>query len=193
MSAPWLITPSAPAPSARRRAMLAAIPRIVTERLILRAPCAEDWPVLEPIWTTEQAAGFGGPVAPEDGWLDFNQLVASWLLRGFGPLTVTLKETGEVLGLVSLDHEWGDPAPELGWLLIRGAEGRGYGLEAARALADWALAELGADGVDIYIERGHRKSERIAEALGARIAGHHPLEPDSVAIWRLTANKGATS
>lgn len=37
MTAPWLCTPTAAAPANRRRAMRAAIPRIVTDRLILRA------------------------------------------------------------------------------------------------------------------------------------------------------------
>lgn len=191
MTAPWLLTPSAERPATRRRAILAAIPRIVTERLILRAPRAEDWAVLEPIWTTDRARHIGGPMEAEDGWLDFNQMIASWLLRGFGPLTVTLKETSEVIGIVSLDHEWGDPAPELGWLLIEAAEGQGYATEAARALAHWAVADLGSDGVEIYLDRTHEKSVRVARALGAVESGGHPLDPDRVAVYRLPPDMGA--
>ena len=191
MTAPWLHTPRVTAPAARRRAILSAIPRIMTERLILRAPCAEDWPVLEPIWTTDRARHIGGPMEAKDGWLDFNQMVASWLLRGFGPFTITLRETGEVIGMASLDHEWGDPAPEMGWLLIEAAEGRGYATEAARALSDWAVAELGADNVEIYLDREHDKSARVARAIGAVETGGHPLDPDRVAVYRLPPDMGA--
>ena len=191
MTVPWLRTPTAPRPATRRRALLASLPRIVTDRLILRAPWADDWTMLEPIWTSDRARYIGGPMEAEDGWLDFNQMVASWLLRGFGPLTITLKDTGDVVGIVSLDHEWGDPAPELGWLLIEEAEGQGYATEAARALATWAVGELGADGVEIYLEREHEKSARVARAIGAIETGGHPLDPDRVAVYRLPPDMGA--
>ena len=122
MTVPWLRTPTAPRPATRRRALLASLPRIVTDRLILRAPWADDWTMLEPIWTSDRARYIGGPMEAEDGWLDFNQMVASWLLRGFGPLTITLKDTGDVVGIVSLDHEWArlaDPAGEVDGTGIR--------------------------------------------------------------------------
>ena len=191
MTAPWLINPDVEGPALRRSAIRSATPGIVTDRLVLRAPRLEDWPVLEPIWTTDRAVHIGGPMEAEDGWLDFNQMVASWLLRGFGPLTVTLKETGAVLGIVSLDHEWGDPKPELGWLLTEEAEGRGYAEEAARAISQWAVAELGRDGVEIYLDRDHEKSVRIARAIGAVESGSHPLDPDRVAVYRLPPDLGA--
>lgn len=190
MTAPWLVSPTAPAPVQRRAAITAPIPRIETARLILRAPMLTDWPVLEPIWTTERAQFIGGPMEAEDGWLDFNQMVASWLLRGFGPLTITRKDTGAVIGVVTLDHEWGDPAPELGWLLIEEAEGQGYATEAAHALKDLAVAELGRTGFEIYLEDAHEKSARIARAIGAVRAGGHPGDPARVAVYRLPQVEG---
>jgi len=190
MTAPWLTEPTHARPAARRAALTGALPVIETARLTLRVPRLGDWAVLEPIWTTDQARYIGGPMDPEDGWLDFNQMVASWLLRGFGALTVVRRDDGAVLGLASLDHEWGDPAPELGWLLIREAEGQGYGTEAAAAIAEFARGEVGGSA-EIYVDLAHEKSIRVARAVGATDAGRHPADPENVAIYRLHPRTGA--
>ncbi len=156
-------------------AAAAAIPVIETDRLVLRAPCIEDWPVLEPIWTTGRGRYIGGPMSAGDAWLDFNQLTAGWLPRGYGALTITLRSDQAVLGLVLLEHEFGDPEPELGWLLCEAAEGQGFALEAARALLPMAREVLGPGNFVSYIHRDNIRSIRLAEKLGAvRDAGGHP-------------------
>lgn len=177
----WLTPPAGPA-AARAEALAAALPRIETERLILRAPALADWPVLEPIWTTDRSRYIDGPYDGESAWLDFTQAVATWLLRGFGPLTITSKTDGAVLGLVVLGFEHGDPEPELGWLLTAGAEGQGYATEAARALLPEALALFGAGGFVSYIDPANHRSSRIAERLGAR------RDPSAEAVFAGTAD-----
>lgn len=178
MTRPWLVPPAGLA--ARETSRLAApLPRIETERLILRAPAIADWPVLEPIWITERGRFIGGPMNAEDAWLDFNQCVASWLLRGIGWLTITLRGDGSVLGLVGVGQEHGDPEAEIGWMLIEAAEGRGYALEAARALLPLALDVIGAGRLVSYIHRDNAASVRLAEKLGAVCdARPHPLFPE---------------
>ena len=168
---PWLNTVS---PASDQMAALAAtVPVIETERLVLRLPRISDWPVLEPIFTTDRAIHIGGPMSAEDAWLDFNQLGAGWILRGHGALTICDK-TGEVLGLVLLGHEYGDPQPELGWLLIESAKGRGIATEAARALLPMCRDIYG-DGFASYIADGNDASVRVAEKLGGAKTGTHPL------------------
>ncbi len=159
-----------------------ALPVIKTERLILRAPRLEDWPTLEPIFTTDRATHIGGPMSAEDAWLDFNQLVAGWILRGHGALTITRHGDDTPLGLVLLGHEFGDPQAELGWLLTEAAEGHGYASEAALALRDWGFDLLGRDGFVSYIADGNAASHKVATRLGAARIGHHPLDSD-VAIY----------
>ena len=158
----------------------AALPRIETERLILRAPRVEDWPVLEPIWTEDRAKYIGGPYNSEDAWLDWNAAVASWLLRGTGALTITLKDDTPV-GLVCLGAEHGDPEDELGWLLIEAAEGKGYATEAAAAMRDWALDTLGAGQFVSYVHQDNAASHKVARKLGAAPDPKgHPLFDDCV-------------
>lgn len=139
-----------------------------TERLLLRVPRLADWAVLEPIWTSERGKYIGGPMNAEDAWLDFSHLVASWILRGFGGLTILRKSDDTVIGLVLIEHEMGDPEPELGWLLTEDAEGHGYALEAASAMMPMARDLFGSGGFVSYIHQDNSRSIRLAEKLGAK-------------------------
>ena len=171
----WLTPPAGAAADLVAR-LNALLPRLETDRLILRAAQITDWPVLEPIWTTERAAHIGGPMNGEDAWLDFNQCVASWLLRGTGPLVMTAKDDDTPLGLVLIAPEYGDPSPELGWLLTAEAEGHGYATEAASALRDWGFDWLGRGAFASFIAADNARSINVAERLGAVAAGPHPAD-----------------
>ena len=183
MSAAWT-HPIHAAATARARALADHLPCLVTGRLTLRAPRLSDWPLLEEIWTGPRSDHIGGPFTDEEAWLDFNQCVAGWLLRGFGPLTITDTDTGCVLGLAVWGHELGDPEPELGWLLTAAAEGQGYATEAARAVLAFAQSE-GARPVS-YIATGNDRSVRVAARLGGVASDPHPLDA-TVSTWRYPA------
>ncbi|MEO1637900.1 MAG: GNAT family N-acetyltransferase [Pseudomonadota bacterium] len=177
---PWTHTPSNG--QEQIAALAATVPVLETDRLTLRMPRLSDWAVLEPIWTTDRGAHIGGPMSAEDAWLDFNQCVAGWILRGHGALTICDRATGAVLGLVVFGHEYGDPTPELGWLLTEEAEGNGYATEAAAALLPLCRQIYG-EGFVSYIGDGNDASVRVAARLGAVRSGSHPLDP-TVATYR---------
>ena len=177
---PWTQTPAKG--EAQIAAITAAVPDITTDRLTLRMPRLSDWPMLGPIWTTDRAIHIGGPMSAEDAWLDFNQCVAGWILRGHGAMTICDKTTGDVLGLAVLGHEYGDPDPELGWLLTAEAEGKGYATEAAAALKMLGQQIYG-DALASYIADGNAASARVADRLGAVKSGVHPADA-AVAIYR---------
>lgn len=177
---PWLIPPIGMA-NVAVRSYTDALPWFETERLFLRAPRMADWPALEPIWTTERGRYIGGPTNEEDAWLDFNQCVAGWMLRGIGWLTITHRKSGEVLGLVGAGQEHGDPELELGWMLTEQAEGQGYALEAARAFLPLAQKMAGPGKLVSYIHADNSASIRLAEKLGAvRDQDPHPIYPEGL-------------
>jgi RimJ/RimL family protein N-acetyltransferase len=183
MTRPWLNP--LPADVARRAALAAVLPRIETARLVLRAPRIEDWEVLEPIWTETRSWTPDHGTDPEEAWLDFAQIVASWMLRGYGPLTITARDGGQVLGLLAVDHEYGDPEPELGWFLTADAEGKGYATEAARAALPWLTGVFGDGGFVAYVDPTNARSDAVAERLGGRrdTAAEAALA-EPVRVWR---------
>jgi RimJ/RimL family protein N-acetyltransferase len=188
---PWL-RPPAPAAAPVAERLAGALPRFETERLVLRAPRISDWEVLEPIWTGVRSWTPDGGVEAEAAWLDFCQLLASWPLRGYGPLTITARDGGEVLGLLPVDHEYGDPEPELGWMLVAGAEGKGYATEAARAVLPWLESLFGAGGFVIYTADNPRSSA-VAGRLGARRDAVAEAELAAIGevseVWRIGARQ----
>jgi len=169
-------------PAAAIAAEIAArIPALETPRLRLRAPRAGDFGAYAATATTERGRHIGGPMARDEAWRDFAQMVAGWTLHGHGPWAVERREDGALIGFVLLGFEPGDLEPELGFLVLAEAEGRGYAREAAEAARDFAFDALGWSTVVSYIAPENARSARLAGRLGAR------LEPDQVdgsQVWR---------
>lgn len=148
-------------------AMSALVPVIETARLRLRAPKLQDYPAYEAVFVSDRAVHMGGPFTAEDAFCDFAQAVAGWVLRGAGAWTITARGDDVPLGWVYMWYEFGDPEPELGWVLTPEAEGHGYATEAARAVHPLALAQFGSGHVVSYVDAANTRSARIALALGA--------------------------
>ena len=137
--APHEIATPGPAADAAAR-MQAALPRLETARLILRAPRLEDFEIYARIGASDRGRHLVADNTDRAAlWLDFTQMVATWLLRGHGVWTVEARTDGAVLGFVLIGFEPGDHEPELGYLFRETAEGRGYAQEAATAARDHAL------------------------------------------------------
>ena len=144
-----------------------AVPVLRTERLRLRGPRAEDFESYAAILASDRAVHMGGPFTPDDAWCDFCQMVACWILRGYGPWTVEPLGGGDFLGLAILHHERGDPEPELGWVMTDAGEGHGFAVEAAGAARAYAFEILGWRTVVSYVAPANVRSIRLAERLGA--------------------------
>ena len=179
---PWE-RPSSGALAREVARLTAALPRIETERLVLEPAGIEDFATYAAIYGSPR---WGHDDAPsgEDIWLDFCQLVAGWLLRGVGLMRIVPRDGGAALGFVLLNHEYGDPEMELGWMLTEAAEGQGIAFEAAQALRAHGAA-LGLASVVSYIAPGNARSARLAARLGAtRDAVAEAALGGDVEVWR---------
>lgn len=183
-----------PGPAADFAARLrGALPRLETERLVLRPPVLEDAPFWNAILAADTEGHMGGPFGAEDAFADFAATTGLWLLRGHGLWTVTGRdeseggpEDGTVLGFVLIGFEPGDLEPELGWLFLPEFKGKGYATEAARAARRHAFGALNLPGLVSYIAPGNAASRRVAERLGARRDG----SLDGTEVWRHAPETG---
>lgn len=184
MTAPHLAP--IPGPAAEFAARLrAALPGLETARCRLRPPVLEDAPAWIAIMVPDTEGHLGGPHDADGAFREFAATVGLWLLRGHGLWTVT-DHQGAVLGFVLVGFEPGDQVPELGWLFLPGARGRGLAAEAAAAARDWARAEAGLPALVSYIDPGNAPSRALAERLGAWRCGTI-ADPASAAwaeVWR---------
>ena len=92
---------------------------------------------------------------------------AQWDFYGCGALMIEDRATGACLGQVGINSGPLFPKQELGWFLYPQAEGQGIASEAALALRDWALQDLGLATLVSYVDAGNMRSRLLAERLGA--------------------------
>ena len=73
---------------------------------------------------------------------------------------------GAHIGGVSLYFDTAPDSGELGWILRPEYQGRGYAFEAARALMDWARAQLGVRRFFAHCDAENLASQRVMRRLG---------------------------
>ena len=173
-------------PAAAFAALLQSqLPAIETKRLRLRAPRIEDFPIYAEIAMGPRGRFVFENPTRRDVWLDFAQMIATWLLRGHGLWAVERKEDGDAIGFVLLGFEDGDHEEELGYFLSEAAEGRGYACEAVTAARTHAFDALGWSSVVSTIDHGNDRSAALATRLGAtRDAAAEAAHNNEIAVYR---------
>lgn len=146
-----------------------AIPILETERLILRVPTTEDWSEYSELMMSDRSVFMGGPFSLDAAWGLFCHDVAQWTLMGHGALMIEERQSGLCLGQVGINYGPLFPEHELGWLVYRHAEGKGYAYEAALALRHWAFHEMKLETLVSYVDQPNTRSCALAERLGARL------------------------
>jgi len=122
---------------------MTTIPVIDTERLTLRAPRLEDFEPYAAYFASARAELERGRRDRAGAWKEFSAVAGQWLLRGYGGFSIEDRANGGYLGEVGVFHEDNYPEPELGWMVVAAAEGRGIAHEAAVATRRWAYRALG--------------------------------------------------
>ena len=175
-----------PGPAADFAAGLRAnLPVLETERCILRPPVLEDAPHWIAIMVPDAEGHLGGPHDADGAFYEYAATVGLWLLRGHGLWTVAKRDDPEaVLGFVLIGFEPGDREPELGWLFLPEARGKGFAAEAAAAARAHALGSLGMSGLVSYIDPTNAPSRRLAERLGAWRDGTIGDPGAEAEVWR---------
>lgn len=183
---------------------LAAIPRIETERLILRAWREDDAPAFAAMMAEPEVARFltasQTPLSSAMAWRDMALFVGHWALRGYGLFAVEEKQSGTFVGRVGAWQPECWVGFELGWGLARRYWGRGYALEAARAAGDWIFASFALDRIVSLIHADNAPSQKLAQRLGMHIRSRtlHAGAPHDIweierADWRKSGPGGPRS
>lgn len=154
-------------------AAIVLVPRLETERLLLRGYAQDDFPAYQAMVSDPDVVryvGQGVPLTAEQGWQSMAYLMGHWCLKGFGLWAVEEKASGTVIGRVGLYQPEGWPGMELGWMLSRSHWRQGFAFEAAKAALDFQR-ELypGAELISL-IHSENKPSIRLAQKLGAQFS-----------------------
>jgi RimJ/RimL family protein N-acetyltransferase len=153
-------------------------PLLQTERLTLRRFSDGDVDTMAAWLADPQFTRYLGGVRDRTGSEEmFQRIETHWAEHGFGPLALTDRRTGELVGRggVAFHRLWpGDP--EAGWWIAPAWQGRGLATEAGAAAVAWAFGELGfARLVSISLE-ANLASRAVMAKLGFALFERLPSE-----------------
>ncbi|WP_380056689.1 GNAT family N-acetyltransferase [Falsihalocynthiibacter sp. SS001] len=164
-------------------------PILTTERLTLRVPRLDDFPVVSEFIHSDRSK-YVRPAEVDEGmpFRVLSMFVGMWALRGYGLFAICLKDTDKMIGAVGPWHPIHWPEPELGWSIYDPAfEGKGYAREAAIATRAYAFNELGWDTAVSYIHKDNAASIKLAQALGCTFDPDAEKMSDDTRVYRHTA------
>ena len=144
------------------------IPRLETDRLILRAPAPQDFKPIAAFFASDRSRFVGGPKPAGGAWHFLTFMLGHWAMRGFGMWTITERGSDTGRGLVGMYYPVGWPERELGWhIWDTQTEGKGIATEASIAARRFAWDTLGWATLVSYISPDNTRSIALAKRLGA--------------------------
>jgi len=151
------------------------IPVLQTDRLILRAPGAQDFESECRFYATGHAGFVGGIKRPDEVWRALASVLGHWVMRGYGMWSVEDRANGAYVGMVGPCYPHGWPEPE--------ATGKGYAVKPPRH--HYAYEVLDWDTAISLIALENQPSAAVPKRLSAQYEGiyTHPGYGD-MHIWR---------
>lgn len=168
------------------------IPRLETERLVMREWRHDDLDAFAPFLADEEVVRYLSGVTSDrnESWRNIAGSAGHWLLRGYGTWAVERKSDGALIGKVGLIYPEGWPGLEVGWTLGRPYWGKGYATESAQAAMNYGFLTQGVDKLLSLINVDNRNSQRVAERLGETRGPEHDLvvagKVHKIHIWSIT-------
>ncbi|NWA39632.1 GNAT family N-acetyltransferase [Pseudomonas reactans] len=152
--------------------MLTSAPVLETERLVLRGHRVEDFDAIAEQWANPDVVKYigGTPSSREASWSRLLRYPGHWQMLGFGYWAVCLRD-GTFVGEVGIADYQRDITPsleglaEMGWVISPAFHGKGYALEAAQKVLEWADTHLDRQ-LCCIIDPEHIASIRLAEKCG---------------------------
>ena len=140
------------------------------------------------------------------GWLEFigdrgvkfeeaarNYLISgpikSYRMYGYGMYLVRLKEDETRIGMCGLVNRPGLENVDIGFALLPGYEGKGYGYESAKAVLEYAFDELDFQRIVAITEQNNLKSIRLLEKIGLSFKDKIIFNEEEVMLFSLDKKK----
>lgn len=149
------------------------IPRLETERLVLREWRAEDRAPFAAMNADPLVMGFlSRALTREESDALVDRILAHWAEDGHGLWAVEIRDAGRFIGFVGLTPPNFEaaftPCVEIGWRLAADAWSRGYATEAARAALRFGFEELGLAEIVSFTVPDNVRSRAVMERIGLR-------------------------
>ncbi len=137
-----------------------------TERMTVRDFAMDDLEDLQAILGDEETMAYSEPTYTRERTAEF---LRQFCVEKKGAVAAVLKATGRVIGYI-LFHELDEGVYEMGWFFNRTCWGKGYALEACKAVVDHAFNQQNAHKIFAETIDGGR-SVGLMKKLGMKPEG----------------------
>lgn len=141
-----------------------------TERCFLREMTLEDLDGLFELYADEETGLYTEKLRPYEEEKEYQRAYINhmYLYFGYGIWLVFSKETGELIGRAGLEHReiHGETELELGYLIGKKYQGKGYATEVCKAILDYAKENTDFEHINCVIREENKASVHLAEKLG---------------------------
>lgn len=145
--------------------------QLTTERLRFRQWEEKDYPAFSAFFSDESNARFVGGVQHKEGsWRLMATYIGHYHLKGYSFLAVETQSDRQLVGTVGLWKSIPWPEHELGYWLLPNMQGKGFGLEAGKAVLAYAK-ELNLPSLVSHIDARNAPSKKLALGIGAHLEG----------------------
>lgn len=144
-----------------------------TSRLAYRQLTAEDWPFFLSLQRDEEVMRFMADQGSEEEiYAAFATRLPVWTpeSRHWLGLLISEQASGEPVGVTGFIRREEDKA-EVGYLLAKQHQGKGYGYESLRAVCDLAFTQCGIRKLIAKVTSGNVASRRLLEKAGFKLEG----------------------
>jgi len=141
-----------------------------TERCVVRELSLDDLDGLFELYADDGMDRYTEPLYPYEEEKEFQRAYIENMYRyfGYGMWLVFEKETGELIGRAGLEHrEYNDVVElELGYLIGRKYQGKGYATEVCKAIIEYAKEHAGFERINTLIQDENKVSIALSKKLG---------------------------
>lgn len=142
---------------------------LTTDRLQIREITPEDVPRLYELYEEESITRYMEPLFPDQQQeIDYTKdyIKNVYHFYGYGMWLIILKESGEIIGRAGLEYKEGFEGLELGFMLGKDYQHKGYAYESCKAILDYACEELEQTSFRAIVHRNNEPSRHLCEKLG---------------------------
>lgn len=146
---------------------------LYTERTCVREITMEDLDELYELYEGDGITDYTEPLfeRQEEEAYTKSYIEYMYYYYGYGMWIVRDRKNGALIGRAGIEHREGEAEvfTELGYVIGRNYQNKGYATEVCQAILDYAKEEAGMDQIHCFIHPGNQVSLHLAKKLGFEI------------------------
>ncbi|MBR4718734.1 MAG: GNAT family N-acetyltransferase [Lachnospiraceae bacterium] len=165
---------------------------LTTERLLLREMTPEDVDRLYEIYAGEGITRYTEPLYEDKQQeIEYTKeyIKNMYEFCGYGLWLVVEKDTGRIVGRAGITGREGFDEAELGYVIEKERQRRGYAAEACRAIVDYAGKVLGMKGLNCFVYPENIPSVKLCKLIGFEYMENTVINGTEMHRYHLALNK----